>query len=115
MLQLKPPATPGFDAVDSKGKKYQIKGLFNSKNLWSGFTSKDNLRTFDFLMCVIFDESGGVLRAHVIPQKVAEDAVVFRAQKKWWLYYKDELWQRKGVRDVTKLMRETRISSAMPS
>ena len=111
-LTLAPPATPGYDAVDKRGEKYQIKGLFDSKYLWSGFSSQEKLQTFDYLLCVIYDDSGAVLHAHILPQKVVVDAAVFGAQNKWWLYYKDELWRRNGVRNVTKLLSNTKVSSA---
>lgn len=108
-LKLMPAANPGFDAQDANGSKYQIKGLFDSENLWAGWKSKDKLRAFDYLVCVIFDGTGQVLRAHVVPAEIARDVAVFGAQKMWWIYFKDDLWQRPGVDDITDLLRRTEI------
>lgn len=104
-LKLKPPSTPGYDATDEKEKKYQIKGLFDSENLWAGWESEEKLRAFDYLVCVIFNQFGEVLRGHVLPSSVTVDAAVFGAQNMWWIYFKDELWNRKRVIDITQQLR----------
>jgi hypothetical protein len=108
-LELMPPANPGFDARDKKGMRYQIKGLFDSPNLWAGWKTDEKLQAFDYLVCVIFDASGKVLRGHVVPAEIAREVAVFGAQKMWWIYFKIDLWSKPGVKDVTALLQKTEV------
>jgi hypothetical protein len=108
-LKLMPAANPGFDALDEQGLKYQIKGLFNSVNLWAGWKSEEKLAAFDYLVCVIFDDAGQVLRANIVPGEIARDVAVFGAQRMWWIYFKQDLWQRDGVTDIADRLRNTEV------
>ncbi|OGO24781.1 MAG: hypothetical protein A2Z28_01440 [Chloroflexi bacterium RBG_16_51_9] len=61
----------GFDAVDRKGRKYQIKGRrltrHNSSRQLGVIRNLDE-RLFDYLIAVIFDEAFGVKEIWQIPQ-----------------------------------------------
>ena len=108
-LVLAPAANPGFDATDKEGCTYQIKGLFDSKNLWAGWKSEEKLAAFDFLVCVIFNDLGHIKEAYLVPRAVAKDSAVFGAQKMWWIYFRQELWQKPGVEDITERLRKTDV------
>ena len=110
-LTLEPAANPGYDAVDNNSQKYQIKGQFESVNQWSGFTDKQ-LAAFHFLVCVIYTSSGDIKSAYLIPAGVARQKARGSAQGKRWIYYKNDLWNCKGVIDIKETLTRTSLNWA---
>ncbi|PCE27049.1 hypothetical protein BWP39_09680 [Paraburkholderia acidicola] len=68
-LELMPPSWKNFDAVDSEGRRYQIKARrLWGKNRSTQFTIRSTEKDlFDFLVCVIFEDDFIVRRAVAIP------------------------------------------------
>jgi hypothetical protein len=69
-LTLAPNSARGYDAIDSKGKKYQIKGRrISPRNTSTQLGVIRNLdeKDFDFLIAVIFEENWEVKEAVKIP------------------------------------------------
>jgi len=99
----------GFDATDSEGKRYQIKGrriagLNKSRQLSALRNISDG--NFDFLAGVLFDENYGVLRAAIIPHAV----ILLRAKPQQHtnshrFLLVENVWDVPGVRDVTTQLR----------
>jgi hypothetical protein len=61
----------GFDAYDSNQKRYQIKSR-EVKSIFSNtsFDGLDSRDSFDYLICVFFDENYRVLDILIIPEKI---------------------------------------------
>ena len=108
-LQLLPPSHPGYDGESPSGEKFEIKGLFQSPNMWSSWPSKQAIAKFDTLAVVIFDELGNILAAHALPSSVVSACSKYGAQKRWWLTYKPSLWTEMGVKDLTAQIRAVAV------
>ncbi len=68
-LQRKPSGNKGYDAIDSKDKKYEIKSRKNTPyNKINNFpVGKNQLELADFLICVEFDTDWNVVKFYKIP------------------------------------------------
>ncbi len=102
----------GFDAVDTNGLHYQIKGRrINNRNKSRQLSAIRGLEEmhFDFLAGVLFDHNYNVFRAVLIPHSVIIDKSKHQSHtnsSKFLL--NDDVWLLKNVRDVTD-----QIKSAM--
>ena len=94
-----------LDSFLNHGEKYEIKGLFRALDMWSGWDREDRLACFDALAVVIFDDTGDIERAHVLPTAVVRSHWKYGAQDRWWLTYAPKLWNAEGVQDITPLIR----------
>jgi hypothetical protein len=75
-LTLAPAVSQGYDAVDAGGRRYQIKSrrlTAHNKSRQLGVIRKMELREFDFLVAVLFDENLAVLEMWLIPQAVVAE------------------------------------------
>lgn len=108
-LDLKSKSTTGFDAMDAQGRRYEIKGRRltrqNRSTQLSVIRGLD-LKHFDFLGGVLFDEDFSVARACLIPRDVVERTAVYRAHVNGWiLHLRPGLWQEPGVEDISAQVR----------
>ncbi len=103
--QLEGNSNANFDAVDLKGRRYQIKGRritrFNSSRQLSAIRDLEGGH-FDFLAGVIFAEDFSVFRAAIIPHAVVvrKASFVKRTNSHRFLL-RGSVWDQPGVRDVT--------------
>ncbi len=112
-LHLAPNSTTGYDARDSHGKRYEIKARrltsHNKSRQLSVIRGLDR-RHFDFLVGVLFGDDFAVMRACVVPRTVVEKEARYRQHVNGWiLHLRDRVWEQRGVRDVTKALREATI------
>jgi hypothetical protein len=103
----------GYDAVDSQGKKYEIKGrrptAKNKSRQLSQIRGLDK-KHFDYLIGIIYLEDLSVFKACVIPHEVVQKNSTFKAHTNSWVFYlKDEIWDIPGVRDVTAELKKAEI------
>lgn len=80
-LALESNSAKGFDAVDSSGRRYQIKGRRitpNNKSTQLGVVRNLEGVDFDFLVAVVFDQDWTVLRAAKIPHRAVASVAAFR-------------------------------------
>jgi hypothetical protein len=80
-LKLTKNSKAGYDGIDKKGTKYQIKGRrITPDNLSRQLSAIRNLdqNKFDFLIGVIFDENYGVINAIQIPYAVVVEYATYR-------------------------------------
>ena len=100
----------GFDAIDNKGVKYQIKGRRcteqnKSRQLGAIRNLKD--KPFKVLAAVIFSEDYSIHRAALIPCEVVErrcPEVQTHTNSHRFLLTKD-VWEEPGVKDITEKLR----------
>lgn len=98
-----------IDAIGPDGIRYQIKGRritrYNSSRQLSAIRDLGGAH-FDFLAGVLFNEDYGVMRAALIPQAVAmEQASFVERTNSYRFLLRDDIWNTRGVRDVTMELR----------
>lgn len=102
-------STKGYDAEDTNGKRYEIKGRrltsHNRSRQLSVIRALEQ-RHFDYLAGVLFAEDFSVLRACLIPVAVVERTAAFSKHVNGWLLHlRDSLWEEPEVRDITSEVR----------
>jgi hypothetical protein len=98
-------STTGCDAVDVKGRRYEIKGRrltrHNTSTQLSAIRGLD-LCHFDFLAGVLYDEDFLVSRACLIPHGVVKTTATYRKHVNGWiLYLRPAIWEEAGVLDIS--------------
>ena len=108
-LRLALKSTRGYDATDSRGKRYEIKARrptrHNPSRQLSVIRGLDK-EQFDYLVGVLFAEQFTVERACIIPSAVVRGLAVYRPYVNGWvLHLRDTVWQQAGVQDVTRKLK----------
>lgn len=95
----------GYDAIGQNGERYQIKGRrVHKRNKSRQLSSIRNIdkNQFDVLASVIFDDDYNVILAALIPHKLVESQVRYRAHTNSNLFFfRDSVMEKEGVVDVT--------------
>ncbi len=98
----------GYDAIDNKGIKHQIKGRRPTKENRSrqlSFIRRLPEKQFDFLAAILFNEDYSVNRAAIIPHAVVHDDMHSRYSEHangWLFRLEDAIWEIPDVLDVTQ-------------
>ncbi len=109
-LSLQSNSTAGFDAIDSKGIRYQIKG----RRLYPPNSSRQlgvirNLagKKFDFLVAVLFNKDFSILEAYKIPHYlIGKYARYSEHQNGHILILKGGVLMAKGVERIDNILRK---------
>jgi hypothetical protein len=109
-LQRAQKSTKGFDALDSAGKRYEIKGrrvtAHNPSRMLSAIRDCA-AGHFDYLIGVLYDENFAVSKACVVPFEVVLRLSRYREHvNAHILDLRDSVWQEPGVRDITLEIRQ---------
>lgn len=100
-------STKGYDATDSRGKRYQIKGrrlTRHSRSRQLGVLRDLNDDPFDYLVGIIFSEDFRVFRACRIPISTLRSPGVcqYIARTNSWRFVLNEnVWELPGAIDLT--------------
>lgn len=111
-LELKPAplSTKGYNATDSKGKKYEIKSRRLTQSNQSRMLSaiRDcKSGHFDFLVGVLFNEDFSLYKGCLIPHSIVLLKSTFKEHvNAHILELDDTLWSCEGVIDITKKLRD---------
>ena len=109
-LELQTNSNKGFDALDSEGTKYQIKGrrlcsLNSSRQL--GVIRGLEDRKFDVLVGVLFDRNFSLLEAYMIPHRIiAGHSKYNEHQNGHILHLKGKILQATGVKRIDAHLRK---------
>lgn len=99
----------GFDATDTDGKRYQIKGRrITGLNKSRQLSALRNISegNFDFLGAVLFGEDYRVMRAAIIPHAVILLRASFQKHTNSHRFLLvEDIWDVPGVKDVTRQLR----------
>jgi hypothetical protein len=103
----------GFDAIDNKGVKYQIKGRRcteqnKSRQLGAIRNLKDKDKSFNVLAAVIFSEDYGIKHAALIPYEVVKRRCSNKLQihtNSHRFLLTEDVWNEPGVKDITEKLR----------
>jgi hypothetical protein len=108
-LDLAANSAKGFDAVDGKGVRYQIKGRRPTKGNPSRQLSalRDlDAAPFDYLVGVLFNADCTVMRAALIPLAVVQRLATFIPRANNWRFrLEDAVWAIPGVIDLTGVLK----------
>jgi hypothetical protein len=112
-LRLKPmpESTKGYDAVDSEGMKYEIKGRRpTAKNPSRQLSMLRELEKhhFDYLVGIIFHENFKVMKGCIVPHNIVIERSRFTKHANAHIFQlTDDIWRIDGVKDITKQLCET--------
>jgi len=103
-------STKGYDAVETNGKKYEIKSRrYSAGSKPTRFSAIRDLETqhFDILVAILFSQDFTVQRAVFLPYATVR-RVAFRQEhvNGWILPIRDSLWSADDVVDVTEALRK---------
>lgn len=108
-LTLETNSAKGFDAVDSSGARYQIKGRRitpDNKSAQLGVIRNLKGDDFDFLVGVVFDKDWTVLRAAKIPHRAVTGLAAFRPHVNGHvMHLRPSVFDEPDVVDVTSALR----------
>jgi hypothetical protein len=104
-------STKGYDAIDSTGKRYEIKGRRltpeNGSRQMSIIRGLD-MAHFDYFVGVLFDQHFDVLRGCVLSHETVKLASKYVERTNGWtIHLRDSIWNITGVRDITLELRKT--------
>lgn len=104
-LKLAAKSTTGYDALDTNGKRYEIKSrritAHNKSRQLSVIRGLDKGH-FDYLAGILFAEDFTVQRACLVPFEVVKKEADYREHINGWvLHLRDSIWELPGVRDIT--------------
>lgn len=109
-LALETNSAKGFDATDSQGLRYQIKGRRvtpDNPSTQLGVIRNLDGRDFDFLVAVVFDRDWTVLRAAKIPHGVVGTLASFRPHVNGHvMHLRPTILDVQGVEDISAVLRD---------
>lgn len=108
-LMLETNSAKGFDAKDSQGLRYQIKGRRitpGNKSTQLGVIRNIDGKDFDFLVAVVFDEDWQVCYAAKIPYQTVPLLVTYRAHVNGHtMHLRPTVFDMPNVEDVSHKLR----------
>lgn len=110
-LTLVTGSTTGYDAEDKEGNRYEIKGrrwTRHNRSTQLSVVRGLELKHFNFLAGVLYNEDFSVERACLIPHTVVSAVATHRKHVNGWIIHlQQSLWGKVGVRDITDCVRKT--------
>lgn len=98
-------STKGFDATDSNGVRYQIKGRRITRYRSScqlGLLRELDDKPFDFLVGILFREDFQVLKACLLPiDQVHTHSKYIARSNSWRFILRDSVWSLPGAIDIS--------------
>ena len=108
-LQLQPKSAKGYDAIDSSGVRYQIKGrrvTADNPSRQLGVIRNLEGNDFDVLIAVVFDAAWEVVAAARMPRELVAEVSAFRHHVNGHvIHLRSSLLRNARVEDVTALLR----------
>jgi hypothetical protein len=108
-LTLETNSAKGFDAKDSQGLRYQIKGRRvtpENKSTQLGVIRNLDGKDFDFLVAVVFDENWQVQTAAKIPHQTVPLLATFRThQNGHIMHLRPAVFNNPSVKDISHVLR----------
>lgn len=109
-LALETNSAKGFDATDSQGLRYQIKGrrvTRDNRSTQLGVIRNLESANFDFLVGVIFGEDWRILHAAKIPHRTVSTLAMFRThQNGHIMHLRPSVLDVPGVEDISDALRD---------
>jgi len=108
--EQQPNSVKSYDAIDTDGVRYQIKGRrVHRRNKSRQLSAIRDLDGFDMLAAVLFDDEYDVRRAALIPPPVVRAHVHYDGHTNSYKFLLlDDIWTAKGVLDVTSRQSEVK-------
>ena len=110
------PSTKGFDAIDRKGIRYEIKARrLTARRKPRRFSAIRTLDKdgFDQLAAVLFNDDFSVSRAFLLPKSYVEEKAFWQEHVNGWILpISDTLWDKNSGKDITEKLRRIQGFSA---
>jgi hypothetical protein len=110
LLTLNAASTAGYDGIDPRGRKVEVKcRRLTRHNKSRQLSAIRNLESahFDFLAGVLFNEDFTIMRAALIPYGVVKEHAVFvKHTNAWKFVLGDSVWTLPGVEDITERLQQ---------
>jgi hypothetical protein len=112
-LTLNSASTAGYDGIDPRGRKVEVKcrrlTRHNNSRQLSAIRNLESAH-FDFLAGVLFNEDFSVMKAALIPFQVVKDHAVFVKHTNGWKFVlRDSIWLLPGVEDITERLHQVEL------
>lgn len=109
-LKLNALATAGYDGINSRGEKFEVKcrrpTKHNKSRQLSAIRRLDK-RHFDFLIGVLFNPDFSVQRVARIPYSIAKKHSTYvEGTNSWKFMLRDSVWSLPGVEDITRAVQK---------
>ena len=114
-LSLVPSSTAGYDALNARGTRYEIKARrITSKGKATMFGTIRRLREkrFDHLVAVVFEEDFQVAWARLIPREIVVKHATYRPHINGWVLLLKDVKAAAGSTNLTNRVREAQDSGA---
>jgi hypothetical protein len=112
-LTQMPESTKGYDALDTNGRRYEVKGrrpTAKNKSRQLSFIRELDKQHFEYLVGVLYNEDFTVKKACIIPYAVVKQLAKYHPHPNaWTVMLEDQVWRIDGVEDITLKMAETQI------
>jgi len=110
-------STKGFDATDSNGVRYQIKGRRLTRHSSShqlGVLRELDDKPFDFLAGVLFREDFQVLKACLLPlDQVRAHSKYIARTNSWRFILRDSAWSLPGAIDISSKLAAVQVKHVL--
>lgn len=107
-LDLATRSTTGYDAIDSCGKRYEVKsrrGTRDKRSTQLSVIRGMDKRHFDYLVGVLFNDDFTIHRACCIPYEVVKEHAAYKQHVNGWiLHLRDSIWNVPSVVDLTEVL-----------
>ena len=108
-------STKGFDATDSSGSRFQIKGrrvTSHNKSRQLGVLRELDDRPFDYLAAVLFRENFVIWKACLVPlDQVRINSRFVERSNSWRFLLRDSVWDLPCVRDISDQVSQVQVQS----
>ena len=110
-------STKGYDATDSRGARYQIKGrrlTRHSDSRQLGVLRDLNSEPFDYLVGVLFTEEFRVFRACHLPiSQLPDNSKYVERTNSWRFLLRDSVWSLPGAVDLTARLTKAQVTHGL--
>ena len=116
-LSLAPVSTKGYDALDDRGVRYEIKSRrLTRRSRPTRFSAIRGLdgRPFDYLVAVLFNEDFTVNQASVLAIDYVQEKAFWQAHVNGWILpISDDLWLSERGWNITEALRRAQTSETI--
>lgn len=103
-LSLESSSHAGYDAISSKGEKFQIKSRRSKKSRQLSVIRNLEAKKFDYLIAVLFEDDFAVREAYKIPHRIIKKYAQFSPhQNGYILQLRCDILKDASVEDITSV------------
>lgn len=113
-LSLEPNSRAGYDAINKRGERFQIKSRRldpSNKSRQRSVIRNLEVKEFDYLIGILFEKDFTVKEAYKIPHEIIEDYARFNKHVNgYFLNLRGKVLEDPDVEDITQLLNKNQLS-----